>query len=137
MLIIHNWIFWAAFLELPIWPKIDFPYWKLGWGTLCSFYFVNSYIVTKYWSSSNCTFGHITKITSLSGQVQFDKEYYIMMQGKWHNSMLPLGWNHSNIVLRPLCFLTPSKSVLGLWPVCGKNHPKKIMHIFCSRRLQD
>ena len=32
--------FWAAFLELPIWPKIDFPYWKLGWGTLCSFYFV-------------------------------------------------------------------------------------------------
>ena len=32
--------FWAAFLELPIRPKIDFPYWKLGWGTLCSFYFV-------------------------------------------------------------------------------------------------
>ena len=32
--------FWAAFLELPIRPKIDFPYWKLGGGTLCSFYFV-------------------------------------------------------------------------------------------------
>jgi hypothetical protein len=33
-------VFWAAFLELPIRPKIDFPYWKLGRGTLCSFYFV-------------------------------------------------------------------------------------------------
>ena len=40
LLRIHNWIFWAAYLELPIWPKIDFPYWKLGWGSLCSFYFV-------------------------------------------------------------------------------------------------
>ena len=40
LLIIHNWIFWAASLELPIWPKIDFPYLKLDWGTLCSFYFV-------------------------------------------------------------------------------------------------
>ena len=36
LLIIHNW----AFLELPIRPKIDFPYWKLGWSTLFSFYFV-------------------------------------------------------------------------------------------------
>jgi hypothetical protein len=38
LLRIHN----SAFLELPIRPKIDFPYWKLGWGTLCSFYFVHS-----------------------------------------------------------------------------------------------
>ena len=34
-------IFLAAFLELPIWPKIDFPYRKFGRGTLCSFYFVH------------------------------------------------------------------------------------------------
>ena len=26
--------------ELPIWPKIENPYWKLGWGTLWSSYFV-------------------------------------------------------------------------------------------------
>ena len=23
-----------------VWPKIAFPYWKLGWSALCSFYFV-------------------------------------------------------------------------------------------------
>ena len=40
--------FWAAFLELPIRQKIYFPYWKLGWGTLCSFYFVpEALIITE------------------------------------------------------------------------------------------
>ena len=46
LLIIHNWTFFgAAFLELPIRPKIDFPYWKLGWGTLSSFYFVYIFVL--------------------------------------------------------------------------------------------
>ena len=40
LLIIHNWMFLGSFLELPIWPKIAFPYLKLGWGTLCPFYYV-------------------------------------------------------------------------------------------------
>ena len=45
-------VFYAAFLEQPIQPKIAFPYWKLGPGTLCPFYmrqhvtyFINTYLV--------------------------------------------------------------------------------------------
>ena len=45
-------IIWAVFSELPIQPKIDFPFWKLGWGTLCSFYFVHW---TYFWLLFLCS----------------------------------------------------------------------------------
>ena len=35
-----------------IWSKIDFPFWKLGWGTLCSFYFVHW---TYFWLLFLCS----------------------------------------------------------------------------------
>ena len=40
LFIIHNWIFPSYCPELPICPKIENPYRKLFWGTLCYIYFV-------------------------------------------------------------------------------------------------
>ena len=38
--------------ELPIWPKIENPYRKLGWGTLCYIFFVTASTTRLLWGYS-------------------------------------------------------------------------------------
>ena len=121
LLIIHIWIIWAAFLELPIRPKIDFPYWKLGWGTLCSFCIK---------PTTTCPISNMRWWAILFLILQ------VTCLGFVNYAFYKCTWGHHLLKFTDLCNLT--KNILNLifivflWPLLTRSYPKwNLMATFC------